>query len=107
MVGAALIRLPHTVCIELRNRREELLPEPLELVATLKRLTSDRARSIVQHQHRLDAVGLRLMLGGIGAGAEQALLFPAEQNEADRALRLEPRPGNRAGSLQHYHRAGA
>ena len=58
--------------------------------APLERLAGDGAGSIIQHQHGLDAVGLPRVCLGVGPGADQPLLFPAEQNESDGALRLEP-----------------
>src|SRR6266850_6246340 len=89
VVGAGLARVPDAVGAEGGDRCEQRVPEPRELRAALERLPADSASAVVEHQDRLNAVGVGGMRRGVGARAEQPLLLATEQDEADGALRRE------------------
>ena len=92
MVGARLIPDRTTSGPRLRQRLQHRLPHVAKLVAALQGHAGDAARSVVEHEHRLQLVELGLVGGGIGLRAEQAFLFGAEQHETDRALAGARRP---------------
>ena len=107
VVGPALVRLAHPSRAKLRDRRQEVLPELVELVPPLQCLPEDHPRPVVEHHDCLDAVGLSGVRRRVRTRAEEPLFLAAEEDEADGALRLEAALRDDPRGFDDGHRRGA
>src|SRR5207253_2019193 len=71
------------------GRIEHRAPQPFQVRPPLQRLPGDGAGAVVEHDDRLDRVGLGGVRLGVLARPDQALLLPGEEYESDGALRFQ------------------
>src|SRR5258708_12871019 len=85
-MGPAFGRFVHSGAIDGGPRRNNRPPQSEQLGPALQRLSGDRPRAVVEHDHGLNRVGFGGVLLGVLTGPDQSFFFPGEEHEANLAL---------------------